>query len=512
MRNSLPFLVAAAAASSLLRAQVDVLYTNITDFTSAVPRAYSDAVVLWTPAGQRPFAQQTHGVNATGSVRKMKARTVGGGNYLYWYDIISDDMWRGRDANGNGVVDPTEFQQVFDQPASSDGSIDEANGAWWNGIGASAIGELWRLVDGNGDGDFLDAGESTQVVAGPTINLTSPAIANVSSNNVTSVVAMANGDCVWYPKGTTSAATNALIRSTPGGVHTLYLAHVYNGTRTPALPTNPDFGGSLPNVNTNPLDRLAVDRANDAVFAAVNFTSAAPQQPWVFRCKDGNADGDANDAGEVTLFYDGITGPVPMTSIDDIEWLNGRLYVSHEFPVPSGPCQFVELVDLNNDGDAMDAGEQTVLGGTSSSPLDDPTVIGITVVPAGFFGATGCVNTDLRDNGMVRTGGNLTLTFADIPAGLQAPTTLCIGALSLTGVVGVPLPGGCIIGLFPDALTTATISLLIGVGPTTRSLALNPLPYPPLPAGLTVYAAGFLVDAGTFGVVGVTHSNAMVVQ
>jgi hypothetical protein len=157
--------------------------------------------------------------------------------------------------------------------------------------------------------------------------------------------------------------THALIRTTPGGVHTLYLATPFTAiTRAPALPTNPDFGVTLPpTINSNPLDRLAVDRTNDALYAAVNFTSAAPQQPWVFRCRDGNADGDANDAGEVTMFYDGTTGPVAMTSIDDIEWHNGKLYVSHEFPAGSqGPCQFVELSDSNNDGDAMDANEQVV--------------------------------------------------------------------------------------------------------------------------------------------------------
>ncbi len=512
LASSLVALAAGLAAQS----PVDILYTNITDSTGlTVPREYSDCVVLWTPGGQRPFAQESHGAIRTGSVRKMKARTVGGLNWLYWYDIISDDITRGRDINGNGVIDPTEFQQCYSHPASSDGSIDEAGGVWWNGIGATAIGELWRFQDGNADGDFLDAGESTQVVAGPTITLTNPAIAGVSSNNISSVVMMANGDCVWYPKGATGALTHALIRTTPAGVHSLYMAPVYNlNVRNPVLPTNPDFGGTLPpSINANSLDRLAVDRAGDAVFAAVNFTAALPQQPWIFRCKDGNADGDANDAGEVTMFYDGATGPVLMTSIDDIEWFNGRLYVSHEFPVgTAGPCQFVELVDLNNDGDAMDAGEQTILGGTSATPPDDPTVIGITVAPLGFFSGPGCVNADLRNNGMSSAGGTLTLQFADIPLARQTPTTLCIGALSLTGDVGIPLPGGCILGLFPDALTSATISFLVASNPTSRLLSLPGLPYPPLPVGRVVYAAGFFVDAATLTFPGVTHSTAIVVQ
>jgi hypothetical protein len=512
-----PLLIVASvvAAASMARAQVDILYTNITDSSSTtVARAYSDAVVLWRPAGQRPLAQESHGEVRTGSVRKMKARTVGGQNYLYWFDIISDDIVRGRDVNGNGVIDPTEFQQCYSHPATSDGSIDEDAGVWWNGVGAAALGQLWRMQDGNGDGDFLDMGEATQVIAGPTISLNGGAIMGVSSNNVSSCAVMANGDCVWYPKGTNVALTHALIRTTAAGVSTLYMAPPYVAiTRVPALPTNPDFGTTLPpSINANPLDRLTVDRANDALFAAVNFTAAMPQQPWVFRCKDGNADGDANDTGEVTLFYDGITGPVAMTSIDDIEWLNGKLYVSHEVNQPAGPCQFVELVDLNNDGDAMDAGEQTVLGSTSAAPLDDPTVIGITAVPAGFFGAPGCVNADLRNNGMVAGGGTLTLTFADIPPAQQAPLTLCVGVLSLTGDLGIPLPGGCIIGVIPDALTNATISFLIATGPTSRIQALTGIPYPPLPVGTQLYTAGFFVDLAAPSFPGVTHSAVIRVQ
>jgi hypothetical protein len=197
-----------------------------------------------------------------------------------------------------------------------------------------------------------------------------------------------------------------------------------------------------------------------------------------------------------------------MTSIDDIEWLNGKLYVSNENPIPSGPCQFVELVDSNNDGDAMDAGEQTVLGFTAAN--DDPTVIGITAVPSGFFGGPGCVNADLRNNGLLAAGGTLTLTFADIPPAQQAATTLYVGGLSFSGDVGIPLPGGCIIGLFPDALTTSTISFLMGVGAGTRSLALPGLPYPPLPTGTTIYSAGFFIDLNTLAFTGVTHSAAIV--
>lgn len=517
MRTNALTLVSTLVAAASLQAQapVDVLYTNITDSSSTtVSRAYSDAIVLWNAAGQRPMAQESHGETRTGSVRKMKARQVGGFSYLYWHDIISDDIVRGRDANGNGVIDPTEFQQCYSFAATSDGSLDEHNGVWWSGIGATSIGQVWRMVDGNNDGDFLDAGEATQVIAGPTVSLNGGAITGVSSNNVSSVVAMANGDSVFYAKGTTAAPTQALIRTDSAGNCTLYMAPVYNlVTRVPALPTNPDFGTSLPpNINANPLDRLAVDRINDAVFAAVNFTAAAPQQPWVFRCKDNNADGDANDSGEVTLFYDGVTGPVTMTSIDDIEWLNGKLYVSHEVNQPNGPCQFVELTDLNNDGDAMDAGEQNVLGSTSASPLDDPTVIGITVTPAGFFTPASCVSADLRNNGMAAAGGTLTLTFADIPPAAQNPNTLCVGLLSFAGDLGIPLPGGCIVGLLPDPLTNATISLLIGAGPTGRTLALPGLPYPALPVGSQIYSAGIIVDLNTLSFSGVTHSARITVQ
>ena len=69
----------------------------------------------------------------------------------------------------------------------------------------------------------------------------------------------------------------------------------------------------------------------------------------VVRCEDLNADGDALDAGETTIWAEGISLPyVPARTLD------GVVYVSE-----SVEDAVLRTVDLNGDGDALDADEVT---------------------------------------------------------------------------------------------------------------------------------------------------------
>src|SRR5262245_51366051 len=102
-----PVLLAAVASA---RAQVDFYYSEVSDSLSYPNRAYGNAIVRWSPGVKSPVAQESRGRSATLAVYSVKCRTVGGLDYLHWYDTRTKAIWRGRDANGNGVVDPTEFQ------------------------------------------------------------------------------------------------------------------------------------------------------------------------------------------------------------------------------------------------------------------------------------------------------------------------------------------------------------------------------------------------------------------
>jgi hypothetical protein len=196
-----------------------------------------------------------------------------------------------------------------------------------------------------------------------------------------------------------------------------------------------------------------------------------------------------------------------MTSIDDVDWLSGSLYVSHEKGSPSGPCEFVKLTDNNNDGDAMDPGEATVIGATSTTPLDDPTVIGITAVNAGSFGPS-CVVADLDSTGMTSSGGNVTFTLNDVPAALHNDTVFGFVLLGISGDASFLLPDGCRIGLMPDPVTFALLPSLL-VGPITGRLqSTTPLAYPAgIGIGAKIWHAGFFLRARDLSFRGVTHSS-----
>ena len=496
-----PLLFAAAAA-----AQADILYSNI----SSTAGEYKDCITLFSGGKNRPLVQESTVRTGTGSSRKMLYRAVGGKNYLYWYDIIPDDLYRATDQNGNGALDPSEFQVVFDFDASSQGHVAEQAGVFWTvvGQGTGAHRGLWKHIDGNADGDFMDAGESVQLVSGGAIAY---GATTALATDQRACAVLKNGDCIWY-----AAHGPSWFRTTPTGQHSLWLAYraVAAGSITPPPAPNPDFGTALPAIPTDPMDRVAVD-ANGIVYLAPNFSATAGKN-YIFRCEDKNANGDVMDAGEVTLFYDGVLSTPKWGPIDDIEYFAGAIYVSYEIDTALDPgCQFLSLRDLNNDGDAMDAGEVTAIGRTATT--DDPTVIGITAVPQGLFGPS-CVNLDLRNSATITStaAGSITFTMGDIPANQLNDSTNGYAFLSLTGTAGllVPIsPYTCTIGITPDALFGASVGLLTGGPFTIVTQGMGVLPYPAgIPIGTKLYFAGMSVRMSDFSLRGITQSGLIEVK
>ncbi|WP_108661471.1 calcium-binding protein [Acuticoccus kandeliae] len=101
-----------------------------------------------------------------------------------------------------------------------------------------------------------------------------------------------------------------------------------------------------------------IHQASDgAVYAADGDTDA------VYRLVDLNADGDANDEGEATVWFSeagnaaGFTLPTPNGVAEDAD---GAIYIVNA-GVSSRPADAIyRTVDLNGDGDANDEGEATV--------------------------------------------------------------------------------------------------------------------------------------------------------
>jgi hypothetical protein len=505
-RNPL-MLPAALLLGTAATAQVDFLVTNI----GSAAGNYRDVISLHDGTNIRPLAQETRARSGTGSVRKMKFRTDNGRPYLYWLDTISDDIWRATDRNKNGALDPSEFEQVYDFTAASEGQLDEMQGIWWSCIGAgsgTSVG-LWKHQDGNADGDFADAGESTKLIAGPTFSFGTSPVYTASSDDMRAVAILPNGDVIWHEDD-----NQMWFRTTPAGATSVWLVYKTPAIITPLPPVNPDFGTALPAI-TSPMDRVGVNQANGDVFLAPNFSVTAGER-YVFLARDKNSDGDVNDAGECTMFFDGVASTPKWGPVDDIEFFAGSVWVSYEIDTVADPgCQFVGLRDVNNDGDAMDPGELTNMGRTATT--DDPTVIGISVAPKAVF-APGCVNLDLSNGSDLSTGGG-TLSYAlnDIPSTLWNDTTVAYTFFSVTGDATLPIPMPpytCVIGLTPDIVFATFAGLFVTPVITTRSVATAAsIPYPPgLPLGLKVYAASVAIRGTDFMVRGVSQTAYAVVK
>ncbi len=80
----------------------------------------------------------------------------------------------------------------------------------------------------------------------------------------------------------------------------------------------------------------------------------------VLRLSDRNGDGDANDAGEWSIYYDN-TGAIPLGAVNAMCFdTRGALLLCVAGQGSAPADQILRLVDGNNDGDALDTGEATV--------------------------------------------------------------------------------------------------------------------------------------------------------
>ncbi|WP_052265451.1 calcium-binding protein [Ruegeria sp. ANG-R] len=82
----------------------------------------------------------------------------------------------------------------------------------------------------------------------------------------------------------------------------------------------------------------------------------------VYRLKDGNSDGDANDLGEATVFFDAsnAAGLSTVTPQSIAQGADGAIYLSNAGVSAAPQDAIYRLEDLNGDGDANDDGEATV--------------------------------------------------------------------------------------------------------------------------------------------------------
>ncbi|RMH00995.1 MAG: hypothetical protein D6702_12500 [Planctomycetota bacterium] len=316
----------------------------------------------------------------------------------------SDTVLKMVDLDGDGVcMTPGELIYFADHLAAHGGTDSRLKGLdfdpvtgelyvsddyWIATAGGPQIGNgITRYTDLDGDGVCLSPGEyqlfvdgqGTQSVAGVggapvTIGLTDFEALMVDSAGV--VIGFEQQDLVLYAFQDMNGDGDAM---DPGEAWN-FLNLVGD---VPGLEQNADVvAGLLPNPGCPSssgvgmyasLEGLSIDHGAGSNGGDVYWiistasSSCAPGNGMIFRGEDLNADGDLNDAGEVTLWMDPNIVPMlypPSFIHDGISHDNGSVTIFQS----TGPMGLTQaqnavytLTDLNGDGDANDAGEQTMV-------------------------------------------------------------------------------------------------------------------------------------------------------
>lgn len=165
----------------------------------------------------------------------------------------------------------------------------------------------------------------------------------------------------------------------------------------------------------------------------------------IYALLDANGDGDANDPGEIRVFFDGANAsglPIPQVQGLTVDAL-GQVWVAvNNASTPAGPDRILLLRDLNGDGDAQDAGESIEFysrpGTTGVLAASIPTRIAIGPDTSVYFtenGTTGAFAKgvwrlfDGTGNGDANDPGEATLYWAPPASGAPQYWTLAIDAL-----------------------------------------------------------------------------------
>ena len=332
-------------------------------------------------------------VDATNPAGAMRTTVEGSDVVNYWVDQFSDKIHRGIDSNADGIVSGAEITTFRDaglldgtcKPLSLD--ITDDGGVWWTSGEALAYQHLGlsRLQDLNADGDAADPGEQILYVDGGAPHVVEHDLGTATID-------------AW-DMGEITAAGNGVLGYITGD-HAIYRFEDFNGDgdvtdadesilflnatgERPDLPMNPDFGTLLPGLQTPAgyptfiyyMAGVMENGVQTFYFGttASPFSSSSGQNLvgealnfLIFKGVDGNGDRDVNDAGEVTLFFDGSADSANnlllLRELDVLDggtvYAVGLLPYPALFPGPNGNTWIHRFEDLDGDGDAMDAGEQ----------------------------------------------------------------------------------------------------------------------------------------------------------
>jgi hypothetical protein len=318
------------------------------------------------------------------------------GKKIFFSCVLRDKIMWVEDADGDGLInDTTERHTYYDIRAGIGAAqnvsakfITMGKNGWLFWINDLGTGEgVYRSKDMNNDGDAEDPNETVPVLdkTMPRVQIENAPLTKAMLNGVNRTL-LVNGlqrilfDSTYGTNGrflVEDEWTDQILAfedknndndfSDTGECY-LFCA-LYDGKRANVidLDVNPDVtAGKLP--NSIEIRDMAVDFTTKTYyFISGQTTATAPDASIIFKAKDGNNDGDVNDAGETTIFWDGSLDSTGATKAYNHVYgmwgsaLAGVLYVLAEWDAPYDREHLIKVQDKNNDGDANDVGETTVL-------------------------------------------------------------------------------------------------------------------------------------------------------
>ena len=277
-------------------------------------------------------------------------------------DRTAHKIWRLTDANNDGMIDASEVFVWFDG-SNAAGTPNISNiGAFAlrpsdNVViaGDIALHQYYWFQDINHDGDALDAGESRVIL---TAGNASGATTNVPSG----VTFMSNGDLLIdnSGSGTTVVFPDAIYRC-----HDIDGNGDYQGAGevTPWVFDGPGgFGGG--NTATWVPQDLMIDAAGLGF-----MRNAGGVAPGVFKFRDINGNGRADDAGEFTPWFTGANlSGVTVSAGFPLEPDTANPGALYFLQVATGSIdQVYRLMDNDSNGDANGAGEAVLVFSTAEA-------------------------------------------------------------------------------------------------------------------------------------------------
>jgi len=264
---------------------------------------------------------------------------------LYVADSTNDKVWRLRDLNGDGDCnDPGETLDFYDDVA---GAFVLSNNV---GLAVGTDGTLYMtdttedvvlaMIDTNGDGDALDPGETRVYYDGR------------AGGNVDGVL-MTSANSLWFDPTDGSIWIASANTGTAGTVDEILRIRDVNGDGDCNDAGETVRYWTAPTGSTGDYIPTAVIRDSANVVLYVDDASTSATIGGVYALTDLNADGDAQDPGERTPYFLPPAASVQVWSID--RGPDGWYYMNE---------QTADVIwrfkDLNGDGDAQDAGESSI--------------------------------------------------------------------------------------------------------------------------------------------------------